>query len=127
MRSAARSRSVCPCPTPHSWRVHALRLVFQGYLINWDLEREIWSRAFKAVLGLNLGGKGSSSSRCVMAHMHTHTHACTHIHIHTPALAHHDGLCLSHPKCPCSDASSVLPPINPYACVHSDSQVVLLP
>eukprot|EP00983_Pelagomonas_calceolata_P058021 1145329-Pelagomonas_calceolata.AAC.1 len=30
----------------------------RGYLINWDLEREIWSRAFKAVLGMSLGGKG---------------------------------------------------------------------
>ncbi|KAF5839191.1 actin family [Dunaliella salina] len=34
----------------------------RGYLINWDLEREIWSRAFKAVLGMSLGGKGGSSS-----------------------------------------------------------------
>mmetsp|Transcript_22793 Transcript_22793/g.57969 ORF Transcript_22793/g.57969 Transcript_22793/m.57969 type:complete len:468 (-) Transcript_22793:233-1636(-) len=29
----------------------------RGYLVGWDLEREIWGHAFKAVLGLNLGGR----------------------------------------------------------------------
>lgn len=54
--ATAYGSGVCACVPCHHAHLRLVVFFPQGYLVGWDLEREIWGHAFKAVLGLNLVG-----------------------------------------------------------------------